>query len=107
MSHEEVKKIALSFPESIESPHFEKTSIRVRKKIFATVDLRRQTLVVKLSVIDQSVFCDMLPALVRPVPGGWGKKGWTEVEYIHLDKEALTDLMKTAYCEVAPKSLLQ
>lgn len=34
---EEVRKYALSLPEVTEEPHFEKTSFRVRGKIFATV----------------------------------------------------------------------
>ena len=32
------RKLALSFPEATEEPHFEKTSFRVKKKIFATYD---------------------------------------------------------------------
>lgn len=32
------RKLALSFPEATEEPHFEKTSFRVKKKIFATFD---------------------------------------------------------------------
>ena len=30
------RKLALSFPEATEGPHFEKTSFRGKKKIFAT-----------------------------------------------------------------------
>jgi predicted DNA-binding protein (MmcQ/YjbR family) len=33
-----LRKIALSLPETTEEPHFEKTSFRVKKKIFATYD---------------------------------------------------------------------
>lgn len=101
-----ISKISLSFPEATESPHFEKTSFRVRKKIFATMDTTKQTLVVKLSDIDQSVFCDMLPDYVRPVSGGWGKKGWTEADYDKIGNQELEDLLSTAYRQVAPKSLL-
>jgi len=32
------RKLDLSFPEATEEPHFEKTSFRVKKKIFATFD---------------------------------------------------------------------
>ena len=30
---------------------------------------------VKLSLVDQSVFCDMNKDAIYPVPGGWGKQG--------------------------------
>ena len=32
------RKLALSFDEAVEQPHFEKPSFRVNKKIFATLD---------------------------------------------------------------------
>jgi hypothetical protein len=35
----EFKALAISFPEvSVEAPHFDKTSFRVKKKIFATLN---------------------------------------------------------------------
>jgi hypothetical protein len=37
---EELRKLAMSFPEVTEEPHFEKTSFRVKKKIFATYDAK-------------------------------------------------------------------
>ncbi len=100
-----IQKICLSFPGTTESPHFHKTSFRVKKKIFATVDTEKLDLVVKLSIVDQSVFADMLPGVVYPVPGRWGTKGWTCAQYSKLDEEALRDLLKTAYKEVAPSKL--
>ncbi len=53
---EDFRKYALTFPDVIESPHFEKTSFRVNKKIFATMDTLNRTVVMKLSEIDQSFF---------------------------------------------------
>ena len=100
-----IKDICLSFPETKEEPHFHKTSFRVRKKIFATLDQQKQELVVKLSLIDQSVFSDMLPGIISAVPGGWGKKGWTIIQLKEINQEALLDVLKTAYKEVAPKKL--
>lgn len=38
VSIETFRKLALSFENAIEEPHFEKTSFRVNKKIFATFD---------------------------------------------------------------------
>ncbi len=38
VSIEIFRKLAMSFPETTEEPHFEKTSFRIKKKIFATFD---------------------------------------------------------------------
>jgi len=54
-------KHCLSFDEVIEQPHFEKTSFRVNKKIFATLALEKNNATFKLSEIDQSIFCDFNP----------------------------------------------
>ena len=102
---ETFRKLALEFDEVIELPHFEKTSFRVKKKIFATLHIERRQAVVKLSEIDQSVFCAYNAEIIYPVKGGWGKKGWTIVELHTVPKEMCADLLTTAYCQVAPKKL--
>ena len=50
------RKLALSFPGTNEQPHFEKTSFRIGKKIFATLDEKNNRACLKLSEIDQDVF---------------------------------------------------
>ncbi len=55
---EAARNFALSFDECIEQPHFEKTSFRVNKKIFATLDIENKRVCIKLSEIDQLVFCE-------------------------------------------------
>lgn len=97
--------MALSFEEVVQQPHFEKTSFRVYKKIFATLDTEKEQVVLKLSEIDQSVFCAFDPAIVYPVPGGWGRQGWTVLVLKGLRKEMLMDALTLSYCLVAPKRL--
>ena len=96
---------ALSFPEVIQLPHFERTSFRVRKKIFATLDTVDQKVVVKLSEVDQSVFSDYDSLYIYPVPGAWGKHGATVIELKKVRKAMFKDALQTAYCTVAPKGL--
>ncbi|MEJ0056143.1 MAG: MmcQ/YjbR family DNA-binding protein [Bacteroidota bacterium] len=99
------KKLALSYPETIELPHFENLSYRVNKKIFVTLSEKNKRACVKLSEIDQSVFSAFDKTTVFPVPNKWGKQGWTFVELSKVRKEMLKDLLTTAYCSVAPKRL--
>jgi predicted DNA-binding protein (MmcQ/YjbR family) len=102
---EEFKNMAGSFPESYEEAHFEKESFRVRKKIFATMDEKKRQVVVRLSEIDQSVFCAFDRTVIYPVKGAWGKKGWTLIELQKVKRDMLTDAIKASYCLVAPKRL--
>ena len=97
--------MALSFPEIAEQLHFEKTSFRIKKKIFATLDEKAGIAVLKLSVIDQSVFCDINRAMIWPVEGGWGKQGWTKVDLKTASKNIAKHMLTIAYCLVAPAHL--
>lgn len=105
MTFEEFKSIAFSFPEVQESLHFEKTSLRIKNKIFATYDFGMHSATLKLSEVDQDVFTKMNPGKIYPVPNKWGKQGWTIVELGTLEKDILKDALTCAYCTVAPKKL--
>lgn len=99
------RKLALSFPEAIEEPHFENTSFRVKKKIFATYDEVKNRACIKLSEIDQDVFSSADKTIIYPVDNKWGKQGWTLIELKKVRKDLFADALTTAYCEVAPKKL--
>jgi predicted DNA-binding protein (MmcQ/YjbR family) len=70
----EFRKLALSFPEASEQPHFERASFRVAKKIFATLDEKSKLACMKLSEADQDVFSSYDNAAIYPVPNKWGKQ---------------------------------
>lgn len=99
------KKIALSFPESTEEPHFEKVSFRVKKKIFATWDKKKNLACLKLSEKDQHVFSLADGTFIYPVENKWGKQGWTLIDLTRVHPDLFLDALTTAYCEVAPKHL--
>lgn len=99
------RKLALSFPEATEEPHFEKTSFRVKKKIFATYDDIKKRACIKLSDVDQNVFSAADKSIIFPVANKWGKQGWTLIEMNKVKKELFVDALTTAYCQVAPKKL--
>ncbi|MES2589542.1 MAG: MmcQ/YjbR family DNA-binding protein [Bacteroidota bacterium] len=102
---ETFKELALSFPDTSEQAHFEKPSFRIGKKIFATYDVKKHQACVKLSEIDQNVFSCFDKTQIFPVPNKWGKEGWTLIDLNKVNLELFSDVLKTAYCEVAPKKL--
>lgn len=101
------RKIALSFPEATEEPHFEKTSFRVKNKIFATYDDLNKRACIKLSEIDQDVFASADRTSIYPVDNKWGNQGWTIIEMSKVHKDLFVDALTTAYCEAAPKKLVE
>lgn len=94
------QKFAFSLPDSVEEPHFEKTSFRVNKKIFATLDIKTHKATIKLTEIQQSVFCSN-PKFLSPVPNKWGKQGWTIVHLDAIPEEMCWDALQKAYDLVA------
>jgi predicted DNA-binding protein (MmcQ/YjbR family) len=100
------RKLALSFPETTEELHFEKVSFKVKKKIFATYDEINKTACIKLSEIDQDVFSSVDKKIIFPVDNKWGKHGWTIIEMNKINKALFADALTKAYCEVAPKKLI-
>jgi len=99
-----LEKIASSFPQVTEEPHFEKISFQVKKKIFATYDAKNNRATIKLSETDQDTFTSTSPN-IYPVDNKWGRQGWTLVELSEVSQELLTDVLRAAYREVAPKKL--
>ncbi|MFD2521895.1 MmcQ/YjbR family DNA-binding protein [Emticicia soli] len=98
-----LREIVLSFPDAVEQPHFEKTSFRAKKKIFATYSKHEHRACLKLSVSDQSLFCAFNKAIIYPLPNKWGQQGWTLFELTKLEKEMIEAALETAFKEVTKK----
>ena len=107
VSIETVQKMALSFPETDEHRHFDRKAFRVKKKIFATLSEKDMTLNLKLTLVDQSVFCAFDNTVIYPVAGGWGRMGFTTVNLKKVKKAMLKDGLTVAYCTTAPPKLAE
>jgi hypothetical protein len=91
------RKWALAFPDAIEAPHFDLTSFRANKKIFATYHHKTDRAMLKLPLAEQSVFCAYDKEIFFPVPGFWGKQGATFVELKKVRKDMFKGALKVAY----------
>jgi hypothetical protein len=101
------RKLALGFPETEEQDHFGNPSFRIKKKIFMTLKPAEARAVLKLSLVDQSVFCDFNSNVFYPVPGAWGKQGWTVVDLKKVRKDMFRDALQQAFKAVAPKTIVK
>ena len=105
LTRDDVRRIALSMPEAVESSHFGVEDFRVNKKIFATLHADQPRAVLKLTPEDQHNLLDGEAA--ARVAGSWGLKGWTYLWYEKADPERLETLIRLAWATVAPKRLLK
>jgi predicted DNA-binding protein (MmcQ/YjbR family) len=95
------RQIALSFEGATEEPHFEKTSFRVKKKIFATLNEKEDRATIKLSLEEQDLFCVYDKDVMFPVPNKWGKQGWTHINLKTIPREMCEDALRTAYSQIS------
>ena len=91
------RQIALALPGTTEHPHFDKQAFKANKRIFATIWEKERLVMVKLSLIDQSVFSAFDPTIIYPVPNKWGLQGCTFVELDKVPLEMLEDALQTAW----------
>ena len=106
MTADEFRRIALSFPEAIESAHMHHPDFRVRRKIFATLGYPDgEWAMVKLSPEKQRKFVRSDPDIFRPVKGAWGRRGNTNV-YLPMAKvDIVRDALAMAWRNTASKRL--
>ena len=95
------KEIALAFENTEANPHFDRTAFKVTgKRIFATLHEAGKACNIKLSAVDQSVFCLAAKDAVYPVNGKWGLQGWTTFDLKQVPVDLLKDALLTAYNDV-------
>lgn len=100
---QQFRELAFTLPETEEVPHFAITSFRFKKKIFATLWEKENKAMLKLSLVDQSVFCAFDKTIFYPVPNKWGKQGATFIELSKVRKSMLADALACAYKGVNKK----
>ena len=106
MTPQRFRRAALAFPEVAESAHHGHPNFRVRKKIFATLGWPDGAWgMVKLTPEQQELLCRAEPDIFKPMPGGWGRRGATNVRLAGADSATMRSALAMAWRNVAPKSL--
>jgi hypothetical protein len=106
MTAEQFRAIALSFPEAVEAVHMGHPDFRVGGKIFATLGYQNEGRgVLILSPEEQQEVISQHPEMFEPVPGGWGRRGSTQVLLKQVTRPVLETAMRKAWKRKAPKRL--
>lgn len=107
MTPDEVRALAGSLPLAEEQPHFDRASFRVKGKIFATLPPGGERLVLKRPrLVKESLLQTDADAII-PLPGGWDRGGWTQIDIRRMEGEKLADLVRLAWRQVAPKPAIE
>jgi hypothetical protein len=105
MSSNRFRRIALSLPEAVEGSHQGHADFRIGKRIFATLGYPDEDWgMVKLTPEQQAMLVEAEPEIFRPVPGGWGRQGNTNVRLAKADPTTLRSALTMAWKNLAPKS---
>ena len=104
MSADRFRRTALGLPDAVEGAHGGHPDFRVGKRVFASLGYPDKDWgMVKLTPEQQSVLVEAEPEIFRPVPGGWGKQGNTNVRLAKADATTLKSALTMAWQNLAPK----
>jgi hypothetical protein len=94
---ETARQMAMALPGTGEKDHFGIPSFRANNRIFSTLWVKENRMMVKLPPIEQSVFNSFNPDVFYPVPNKWGLKGATFVELSKVRPDMLEDALSVAW----------
>ena len=104
MSQSRFRHVALGLPEVVEGAHQGHADFRLGNRIFATLGYPDDDWgMVKLTPEQQSALVEAEPEIFRPVPGGWGRQGNTNVRLEKADPVTLQSALTMAWQNIAPK----
>jgi hypothetical protein len=102
---DDFRRIALSLPGACESAHQGHPDFRVGGKIFATLGYPDANWgMVKLSPDEQAMLVGAEPAVFKPVAGGWGQQGNTNLLLAAADEPTLRSALTSAWRQTAAKT---
>jgi hypothetical protein len=98
----DLRRLALSLEGTTEAPHFDRAAFKVAR-IYVTLAGDGKTANFKFTADEQEFKCMLAPEAFAPVPGGWGRMGWTTATLAKLKVAELKAALETAYQHALPK----
>ncbi len=98
----DLRRLALALAGTIEAPHFNRAAFKVAR-IYVTLAADGRTANFKFTPDEQEFKCMMAPEALAPVPGGWGRQGWTTATLSAMSAPQLEDALATAWRHAVAK----
>jgi len=99
------RTLALSLEGATSYPHFDRIAFRTERRTFATLALDGADLNFMCDLVEQQRLCELAPQAIAPVPGGWGRMGWTRIDLKKIDAVTFTTVLKAAHARAnAPRT---
>ena len=92
-----VRTLALSLEGASSYPHFDRLAFRTERRTFATLALDGADLNFMCDLVEQQRLCELAPQAIAPVPGGWGRMGWTRIDLKKIDGATFTAILTAAH----------
>jgi hypothetical protein len=106
MTPDALRKLALSFPEAHEAPHFDRTSFRVGTKIFATMTADGKEAMVRVAPGRVHDLLEEHPDVFFSY-GGWTvKNGSLGVRLAKVKIAMMRELVRDSWKHAAPKKVV-
>jgi len=98
------RTLALSLEGATSYPHFDRIAFRTERRTFATLALDGSDLNFICDLPEQQRLCELAPQAITPVPGGWGRMGWTRIDLKKIDGATFTAVLTAAHARAnAPR----
>ena len=101
LSTARARKLLLRFDDASEAPHFDRVAFRTPRRIFATLAGDGRDVNFMLDPLAQEAFCEMAPAALAPVPGGWGRMGATRCDLKKVDEPLFLAASEAAHARAS------
>jgi len=106
MTGKQLRALALSLPEAVEKPHMQRTSFRLRDKIFLTMSADETHAALKIPSREYRY------RLIAEQPdafedlGGWTRMGFVGIRLPRVERALMHELVIAAWRRIAPKRAL-
>jgi len=105
MTPDNFRNIALSMPGTVEASHKGHPDFRVGGTLFATIGWPdNRWAMVKLTPEQQATFLATSAKTFAPVPGGWGRRGCTNVRLAAANPKTVKNAVETAWENIVAKA---
>lgn len=95
------KTLALSLPGATSYPHFDRIAFRTPRRTFATLASNGADMNFAFDRELQAHYCELAPHAITPVPGGWGRMGFTRCDLRAVDAATFEDALLAAHARAS------